>query len=236
MSPDEPFTRCADLDGLVGLNDDQPFAAAQIAALAAHLAACPICHHAEQDLTLLLCAYGQAELPPLSTELEDRLMNCLCRTIDERSPAMTDSTPTYSFGTTLDQPMDAAIEAVTAALKTEGFGILTRIDVADTLKQKLDVDFEPYVILGACNPHLAHQALTAVHDIGLLLPCNVVVHTHGGSTRVDVADPIAMLSVAQQPQIAQIAAQARERLQRAIMQLGSLDSGDAQAAPPATGH
>lgn len=129
---------------------------------------------------------------------------------------MTNAPVPYAFGTTLDLPLDEAIAAVTAALKEEGFGILTQIDVAATLRQKLDVHFEPYVILGACNPALAHQALTAVHDIGLLLPCNVIVHAHGAQTRIDVADPIAMLGLIPHPQLTQIAEQARERLQRAI--------------------
>lgn len=135
----------------------------------------------------------------------------------------------YAFGTTVDLPLGEAIAAVTAALKEEGFGILTQIDVAATLRQKLDVSFEPYVILGACNPGLAHQALTAVHDIGLLLPCNVVVHAHGAQTRIDVADPIAMLALIPDPRLEPIAAQARERLHRAVATLGGVDPGSSEA-------
>jgi uncharacterized protein (DUF302 family) len=139
---------------------------------------------------------------------------------------MTTAFPTYAFGTTVDLPLDEAIAAITAALKEEGFGILTQIDVAATLQQKLNVSFEPYVILGACNPGLAHQALTLVHDIGLLLPCNVVVHAHGSRSRIDVADPIAMLGLIPNPQLAPIAEQARERLYRAVQTLGAVDSAE----------
>jgi uncharacterized protein (DUF302 family) len=126
----------------------------------------------------------------------------------------------YAFGTTLDLSFEEAITAITAALKAEGFGILTQIDVAATLRQKLDVSFEPYMILGACNPTLAHQALTAVHDIGLLLPCTVIVHAHGAQTRIDVADPIAMLGLIPHAELTVIAAEARDRLLRALQSLG----------------
>ena len=126
---------------------------------------------------------------------------------------------TYSFGTTLALPLDQAVEQVTAALKQEGFGILTTIDVRQTLKQKLDVEWEPYVILGACNPPLAHRALTAVHDIGLLLPCNVIVHQHGAESIVEMADPVAMLGLVQDDALREIAQEARARLERALLQM-----------------
>lgn len=129
---------------------------------------------------------------------------------------MTHTASAYGFGTTLDVPVEQAIERVTAALKEEGFGVLTTIDVQQTLKQKLGVDGEPYVILGACNPHLAHQALTAVPDVGLLLPCNVVVRAAGGATRVEIADPIAMLGIVRQSALDQLAQDARARLQRVL--------------------
>lgn len=133
---------------------------------------------------------------------------------------MTTSTA-YGFGTTLAAPLDAAVARVTAALKAEGFGVLTTIDVQQTMKQKLDVEFEPYVILGACNPPLAHRALTAEHEIGLLLPCNVILHAHGAETRVAVADPIAMLGVVDNPVLAAVAQEARARLTRVVAALGS---------------
>jgi uncharacterized protein (DUF302 family) len=125
----------------------------------------------------------------------------------------------YGFGTTLAVPLDEALAQVTAALKAEGFGVLTTIDVQQTLKQKLDVEFEPYVILGACNPPLAHRALTAEHDIGLLLPCNVILHAHGAETRVAIADPIAMLGVVDNPVLAAVAQEARARLTHVIDRL-----------------
>lgn len=134
---------------------------------------------------------------------------------------MDTATTTYGFGVELDLPYEHAIERVTAALKEEGFGVLTTIDVKQTMKQKLDVDFEPYAILGACNPNLAHRALEAEHTIGLLLPCNVVVHAHGNRTRVDVADPVAMLGIVENPAIGPIAQEAAERLRRAISRLGA---------------
>jgi uncharacterized protein (DUF302 family) len=126
---------------------------------------------------------------------------------------------TYGFGTTLALPLDQAVERVTDALKQEGFGILTTIDVRQTLKQKLDVEWEPYVILGACNPPLAHRALTAVHDIGLLLPCNVIVHQHGAESRVEMADPLAMLGIVQDDALREVAQEARARLERALHHL-----------------
>ncbi|MDX1547693.1 MAG: DUF302 domain-containing protein, partial [Rhodothermales bacterium] len=99
---------------------------------------------------------------------------------------------TYYHARTLDLPFDDAIAHVTEALKEEGFGVLTEIDVQATLKKKLDVDFRPYRILGACNPHFAHQALQAEDKIGTMLPCNVIVQQTGdGRTEVAAVDPIA---------------------------------------------
>ncbi|MBP8251094.1 MAG: DUF302 domain-containing protein [Herpetosiphon sp.] len=120
----------------------------------------------------------------------------------------------------LDLPMDAAVEKVTAALKEEGFGVLTEINVQATLKQKIDVDFRPYRILGACNPRLAHQALSADLDVGLMLPCNVVVYEDNGGTMVQIADPEAMMGFVEAGKLDAVAAQARERLERVIRNLG----------------
>ena len=130
----------------------------------------------------------------------------------------------YGFGVTLKMPIEQAMEHVAAALKEEGFGILTTIDVKQTMRQKLDVDFEPYYILGACNPHLAYRGLGMVHDLGLLLPCNVIVHAHEGETRVDVADPIAMLGIVQNSDLEDVAREARQRLERAVGRLESMGS------------
>lgn len=134
----------------------------------------------------------------------------------------------YGFGTTLvDVPFDEAVERTTAALKAEGFGVLSTIDVARTLKEKLDVDFEPYVILGACNPQLAHRALAAEHELGLLLPCNVIVHEHDGASAVAIVDPAQMLGVVgENAELRAVAEEAGERLRRVVHAL-SQDSGSA---------
>lgn len=116
----------------------------------------------------------------------------------------------------LDVPYEAAVERVTAALKEQGFGVLTEIDVKATMKKKLDVDFQKYVILGACNPPLAHRALSAEPAIGLLLPCNVIVYedeAQGGSV-VSLVDPIAMLGFIDNAALAPVAQEARTRLEK----------------------
>jgi uncharacterized protein (DUF302 family) len=115
---------------------------------------------------------------------------------------------------------DDVVEKVTAALKNEGFGVLTEIDVRATLKKKLDVDFPRYVILGACNPTLAHRALTAEPQIGLLLPCNVVIQEdREGMVTVSIADPKAMFTLVDNPGIKPIADDADARLRRVIAAL-----------------
>ena len=126
----------------------------------------------------------------------------------------TNTAYSYSFRTELDLPYEQAIDKVTAALKAEGFGVLTEIDVKDTLKQKLEVDFRRYVILGACNPSLAHQALQTEPDLGLLLPCNVIVYEEGGGSVISIVDPLSMLGVVQNPELDPVADEARSRLQR----------------------
>jgi len=108
---------------------------------------------------------------------------------------------------------------VIEALKAEGFGVLTQIDVKATLKEKLDLEFRKYLILGACNPPLAHRALSADLEIGLLLPCNVIVYEGQGKTEVAIADPRAMMAIVQDAQIAQVAEEARERLERVLQSL-----------------
>lgn len=107
-----------------------------------------------------------------------------------------------------------AIARATAALKAEGFGMLTTIDVQATLKQKLNAEFRRYVILGACNPPLAHRALNTDLDVGLLLPCNVIVYEENGGAVVSIVDPLSMLGVIANPALEQVANEAREKLKR----------------------
>ena len=109
-------------------------------------------------------------------------------------------------------PLADAVARVREELKVEGFGVLTEIDVRATLKEKLDIDVEPYVILGACNPPLAHQALEAEPDLGVLLPCNVVVYERGGTTHVSAVDAERMLSIVENDQLADVAEDVRARL------------------------
>ncbi len=124
----------------------------------------------------------------------------------------------YGFGTIVKQPYEQTIERTRAALKEQGFGVLTEIDVKATMKAKLDADFRPYVILGACNPPLAHRALSADLGIGLLLPCNVVVYDNlDGTSTVEAMDPQAALGlVGDNPAIAEVAREARARLEKAL--------------------
>ncbi len=131
---------------------------------------------------------------------------------------MTTST-SYGLGIRVPWPQEEAVERVAAALKEEGFGILTTIDVQRTLKEKLQLDSRPYVILGACNPHLAHQALQTEPEIGLLLPCNVIVYEADGGTVVAAMDPAAALALAGNAALEPIAGEARSRLERALGQL-----------------
>jgi uncharacterized protein (DUF302 family) len=127
----------------------------------------------------------------------------------------------YGFGIDLHMPYEQAIAAVTDALKAEGFGVLTTIDVQQTLRAKLGAEMEPYVILGACNPPLAHRALSADREIGLLLPCNVVVRATETGSRVDVADPQAMMSITGDDALVDVASEARQRLQRVVEALAT---------------
>jgi len=118
-------------------------------------------------------------------------------------------------GTSVDQ----AEELVSSALKEEGFGVLTRIDVKSTLKQKLNVEHKPYVILGACNPHLAHRALCTDDTIGLLLPCNVVVAETEGGSEVAILRPEAMFASIDKPELEPVATEAESRLRRVFESL-----------------
>lgn len=125
----------------------------------------------------------------------------------------------YHFAKTLDVPFDEAVERTVDALKQHGFGVLTRIDVANTLKEKIGAQFRPYVILGACNPRMAHQALQAEDKIGTMLPCNVIVQEQDGKSEVAAVDPVASMQAIENPALATIAAKVRDELKAAIQSL-----------------
>lgn len=129
----------------------------------------------------------------------------------------------YGMRAHLDLPYEEAVEKVTAALKNEGFGVLTQIDVKATLRQKLDVDFRRYIILGACNPPLAYRAFTTELEIGLLLPCNVIVYEDesGSGSVVSIIDPIMMLGIGINPALASVGEEASARLRRVLDNLST---------------
>jgi len=122
----------------------------------------------------------------------------------------------YGFSKTVDMPYEKAIEKVTAELKKEGFGVLTTIDVKETLKQKINVDFKKYVILGACNPPIAHKALQEEEELGLLLPCNVIVYEKENKTVVSIFDPMVMTWIIENDNMKPIASEVQEKLQRVL--------------------
>jgi uncharacterized protein (DUF302 family) len=131
-------------------------------------------------------------------------------------------TTRYGMSTTVALPYEAAVARTKEALAAEGFGVLSEIDVAATLAKKLGVDFRPYVILGACNPPLAHRALSAERDIGLLLPCNVIVYADDAPGRSVVAamDPVEALSLTGNAEIGPLAEEVKARLIRALESIG----------------
>ncbi len=128
----------------------------------------------------------------------------------------------YGFGTRVALGFDAAIQKTTELLQSEGFGVLTTIDVKRTMKEKLDVEFRRYTILGACNPRLAHRALECEPEIGLLLPCNVIVYEDAGGTVVSFLDAGAALGFVGNPALDPVGAEARERLERVALRLEAL--------------
>jgi len=127
----------------------------------------------------------------------------------------------YTFGTIVPMSVAAARPLVEAALKAEGFGVLTEIDVAATMKAKLGIEGQPYLILGACNPPLAHRALEAEPSVGALLPCNVVLREEDSRTVVEAMDPLAVLGIVKSPAIEEVAREAHDRLVRVIASLES---------------
>ena len=139
----------------------------------------------------------------------------------------------HGYGFTITTPLSytAAIEAVTAALKMEGFGVLTTIDVQATLKQKLGAEMPSYTILGACNPPLAHRALSAEPEIGLLLPCNVIVYADAaGQTTISAIDPVAQFALVQRTDLEELAQEVGARLRRALEQLPVIEAPITHAA------
>lgn len=118
------------------------------------------------------------------------------------------------FEVTLAMPFEEALTLVPQVLGKEGFGVLTKIDVRETMKKKLDVDFMNYTILGVCNPPLAHKALTACPDIGLMLPCNVILFDSAAGTTVKIVDPLTMSEMVKDPALDEVAVEARARLLR----------------------
>jgi len=128
----------------------------------------------------------------------------------------------YAFSTTTSKSYDEAVAAVTDALQEQGFGVLTEINVSAVLKNKLDIDKRPYIILGACNPVLANQAMEAEPDIGLLLPCNVVVREEeDGRVTVAFMDPSAVLALVDNPSVSALATEVRSRLKKVCDAIGS---------------
>lgn len=131
---------------------------------------------------------------------------------------MTLHTSSYAFGTTVNLPYAAAVERTKEALAAQGFGVLTEIDIAATLKKKLDVDFRPYVILGACNPPLAYKALSAEREIGVLLPCNVIVYAGDDdqTSVVSVMDPVPVLLLTGRTDLSEVAVDVRSRMEKML--------------------
>ena len=126
----------------------------------------------------------------------------------------------YYFSKTIDSNFEDAITKAKEALKQEGFGVLTEIDVKDTLKKKIDVDFRKYVILGACNPQFAYKALQAENKIGVMLPCNVIVQElDSGDIEISAVDPISSMQAVENKDLAPIAEQVREKLRRVVESL-----------------
>jgi len=127
--------------------------------------------------------------------------------------------PGYGFFRVIDLPVPEAIERVKETLKAEGFGVLSEINIADKFREKLGVEFRDYVILGACNPPIAHQALQEELALGLLLPCNVVVYEENGQSVVAAIDAVKMMSIVENPKLEAAATAVNEKLERAIANL-----------------
>lgn len=130
----------------------------------------------------------------------------------------------YGFGVNVDLGYPDAVEQTKTALKEQGFGILCEIDVKQVMKEKRGIDFRPYVILGACNPPLAEKALTAEIDMGVLLPCNVIVYATEAGSRIEAMDPVAVLSMVQNPAIEPVAHEVKQRLSQALKRVEAMSN------------
>jgi len=139
----------------------------------------------------------------------------------EKEDTMREAKLGCAFKVDLELPYEEALERVKAALKEEGFGVLTEVDVRATMKEKLGLDFHAYTIIGACNPSLSHRALDSDLEAGLVLPCNVVVHEEGERSVVMIADPVGMMGSLGKPVLDEVAQEARERLARVAIALGN---------------
>ncbi len=137
---------------------------------------------------------------------------------------MVEQSTRYGMRTIMELPFELALDRTRKALAREGFGIISEIDMAAALKQKLDVTFRPYVILGACNPQLAHRALTLEHELGLLLPCNVVVYADDeqGNSVVAALDPVEALGLSDNEELRPLAEEVRARLERVLKEVSEV--------------
>ena len=122
----------------------------------------------------------------------------------------------YGYSKEINLNYEAAIEKVTELLKENGFGVLTTIDVKETLKKKIDVDFDKYIILGACNPPFAYEALSAEDTVGLLMPCNVVVHENAGNVTISIFNPMVIAQVSDNPKLKELSEKLNERIQTVL--------------------
>lgn len=202
---------------------DQDLERALCAELEDHLRACPECRGRVTTMRQLLRLVQEHGRTPMPSAAHARLLHRLDLDSIQEDQLMI-SMPKTEIGIHISMPVsyENAIARVTAALKQEGFGVLTEIDVQATLKKKLGLEFQRYVILGACNPPLAHRALTVDLDVGLLLPCNVIVYETGeNQATVGLVDPLSMLGVLPTPALEPMAQEARARLERVAKSLQS---------------
>jgi uncharacterized protein (DUF302 family) len=213
---------CHDLLGHLSAYLDKEASTALCAEIEQHMADCVRCRVVVDTLNRTISLYRTLPQPEMPESLRERLFKTLDLEpfFQPREQQTSNTAPSLGLKVRLKADFETAQECVVEALKAEGFGVLTEIDVQETLKEKLNVDFRKYKILGACNPPLAHQALTIAPEVGLLLPCNIVVaFVDDQTTDVSLVDPLSMLGVLAQPQLEPIAAEARNRIERVVAAL-----------------